>query len=584
MGAQSIEVGPAVGGPLHPPAVRTTDISPPVARSAEPSPCSRHPGLLAPSRVTLVEVVLVWLLLVVLTAVVFGPHVVNGGFYNDDWAFATTTRYAPGDGFWSAVQAFDWMAFRPVAAVYWPLTHELFGLNTELHLGLVLGLATFMSASLYVLLRMLGVERGHSVAIAALVLLLPATDSTRLWAASSISNLAIALYLLGTAVALRGLATTGRRSAALHAAAVALYLLSVMSYEIAAGAVLFSALLYGIKSSPRRALSRWAVDVVATGLLLVFVTSNSWNKAQPLETQLDHARLIIRQAATVFALSAIPLDAHRTTTVLTLAVITVTIALLVQHLLPPDDPARSQLRRWLLAVGGGIIATCVGYLVFVPADLVSYAPLRPGQHNRINGLAAIGYVVVIYSLLMLGATLVLRGLPHWRRWTTGFALGLSAMIALGYMAQVRRDVADWDRSWSMQRRVVATIRDVTPNPPSGTTFYTVGHPIESAPGIPVFAAPWDLSSAVKPRWDDPSLSGYPLIPGATFSCRTGFMQADNSNSSYGVDQQGLYGETYVVDIAKGRSFFVRNRDDCVAVVRRLVGKGRLSSIGLRLVS
>src|SRR3712207_7849415 len=48
-----------------------------------------------------------------------------------------------------------------------------------------------------------------------------------------------------------------------------------------------------------------------------------------------------------------------------------------------------------------------GYLLFVPAARY-YEPLSPGTINRMNVLAAVGYVVVVCALVRLASGLVAR--------------------------------------------------------------------------------------------------------------------------------------------------------------------------------
>jgi hypothetical protein len=177
---------------------------------------------------------------------------------------------------------FSWTWSRPVQVLYWPLTQAAFGLDTGLHLAWALFTAVIMSASLYAVLRTLGLERMHSAAIAALVLIFPASDATRLWSAASIVNVGISLYLAGTLVALRALRHGGRRGVLVHAAAECLYVLSLLTYEVAAVAILLSILVYRRRAEWRRAAPRWLADVVATAVTLAIFTSNTFYEPRPL--------------------------------------------------------------------------------------------------------------------------------------------------------------------------------------------------------------------------------------------------------------------------------------------------------------
>src|SRR4051812_21841981 len=225
----------------------------------------RRIGLLDRDQPRLAEVAVASGLLLILGVLVFLPHLRHGGFYYDDWANGALARY-PGNGnsFGDALTAYwNLTSYRPVLVLYVPLTHIVFGTHMHVHLLWSVGLGVLESASLYLLLRSLGMERLHSWLIAALVLVFPTTDSTRLWATASMTSLAISLYLLGAVLAVRALRNPPRRLWPVHLASVALYVLSVATYEATAGLVVFSFLLYRCVTSWRLALRRTAVDVAA---------------------------------------------------------------------------------------------------------------------------------------------------------------------------------------------------------------------------------------------------------------------------------------------------------------------------------
>ena len=295
---------------------------------------------LASSRCTTWELAGCAALLTLVGILAFGSHVRHGGFYNDDWSFATTFEYAPDPGLLGAIRAFDWYSFRPVSMLYLPAMHEAFGMRAELHLALVVLTGVALSTALYWLLRTLAMERVHAGAVAVLVLLFPASDANRLWAAASIALPAIALYLAGSVLALKGLAAHGRRAVLLHAGAIALYVLSVMTYEIAAGAILLSVFLYRLRGSWRAALSRWACDVAAVVPVLLLVTSGTWNDPQPLGTTLRHARTVADQAVSVLADIAVPFGDPATGVVIALLVAVAGAGALGWRLRPGWRPSR----------------------------------------------------------------------------------------------------------------------------------------------------------------------------------------------------------------------------------------------------
>ena len=483
-------------------------------------------------RVTAIELLVCLAGLSLIAVVAYGPHVLNGGFYNDDWAFSSTYRYRPEGGVIGAIEAFDWMSFRPLAMVYWPLTHELFGLDPAGHLAWATGMAVLMAASLFLVLRMLGMARLHAGAISALVLLFPAADASKLWPAAAIALPAITFYLLGTAIALRGLVERGPRSIVLHGVAIVLYLMSIMTYEVAAGPILASILLYRLRVGWRRAASRWIADVAAVVPVLVLVTSNTWNERQPIDVQVRHAWTIARQAATVFAGAANPFGTTPTVVVVALTVGIVAGGLVAMRLMPREHAARRSLRVWLLTVLGALLAIAGGYSTFVPSDPAAYSPLGPGQQNRMNILASIGLVILVYALAMVVVTVVAWTRPTAPVASAAAAVALAVVLGAGYGSDLRSDADLWDRSAAVQASVVNGIERAVPRPPAGSVIFAFGVPSDVAPGIPVFAARWDLDGAVKANWDDPSLVALPAVPGTHLLCGRHAAVMRNSNDNY----------------------------------------------------
>jgi hypothetical protein len=514
---------------------------------------------LVSSRCTNGELAACVALLTLVGALAFGPHVRHGGFYNDDWSFATTFQYAPDPGLLGAIRAFDWYSFRPVSMLYLPAMHEIFGMRAELHLALVALSAVALSGTLYWVL----------------VLLFPASDANRLWAAASIALPAIALYLAGSVLALKGLAARGRRAAVLHAGAVVLYVLSVMTYEVAAGAILLSVFLYRLRTSWRTALSRWAIDVAAVVPVLLLVTSGTWNEPQSLGTTVRHARTIADQAVTVLADATVPFGDPPTGLVIAVLLLVAVAGALVWQRLPRGDPVGRELQRWLSVGLAAVCAIAAGYAIFVPADPNTYAPLMPGQGNRINGLAAIGFVLLIYSVVMLAATLVARRARPRREWSAGVALAVALVLGWGWLQRIDEHADAWDRSAAAQTEIVNRIGRAVPPPRRGTTIYAVRLPTLAAPGVPIFGATWDLAGALAIDWDDPSISAFPAVPGTSFSCGERGISAQNWLDAFD-SQTTDYGRAVVVDVAAVTAVRVPDRRSCLSIARRFSADAALN--------
>ena len=138
---------------------------------------------------------------------VFGSHIVQGSFYYDDWANSAHTHEPGGANDFGAALSYFWgfTGFRPLLALYVPVLHEVFGQHWGAHLAWAVVLATLMSGLLFAVLVELGIGRVHALLIAALVLVFPFSDATRLWATSATAHLTASFWLAGLWVALRGL-------------------------------------------------------------------------------------------------------------------------------------------------------------------------------------------------------------------------------------------------------------------------------------------------------------------------------------------------------------------------------------------
>lgn len=205
------------------------------------------------------EVLVVASLLTVLAVAAFGAQVRPGGFYNDDWAFLITAVYPPEDSFAGAVRAFDWLSFRPLQMLYWPFAFRVLGTDPSVHAAWLLAIGIVMATLVFLLLRALRVPVLHAGLMAALALLLPVADSTRFWPAQGANVLAVACYVAGVIVALRGLRSAEPGAVRSHLPAVALYAASILLYEIAGSLIVATGLLY-LAVAGRRGVRLWAID------------------------------------------------------------------------------------------------------------------------------------------------------------------------------------------------------------------------------------------------------------------------------------------------------------------------------------
>ena len=499
------------------------------------------------------ELALAAALLAVLGAVVYGPQVAHGGFYWDDWQNAANVQFTQQPGL---IGAFDQASerpvfgYRPVLTGMLVLEYEALGLNKHLFLAVAALFGVLTGFALYLVLRTLGLSRAEAALPAALLLVFPWTDSTRMWNTASFDTLAVSFYLLGLVVAILALrAPPGRRRKLLTAGSLTLYLLAAWTYEIVTFAILAGAAVYLLVAPRRDALRRVALDVVVVGIALVVVAAGTTRTPLSLGDQIKHAGTIAEQAFTVLTRALIPVGSLPGIVGAVLLVALVGIAF-----------RRPDLRRWVLMAGFGALFTLAGYVLFVPAARY-YQPLAPGTTNRMNVLAAVGFVVLVCALVRLAA-----GLLAGRRAPVVAAV-LLVLIGVGYVVRVHDDQTGWRRSADVQQQVLDAVTGTVPAPPHKSTIYTFNAPSFVAPGIPSFSLAFDLRSAVRLQYGDPSLKAYPIRGFDVIRC-----EADRLfpvGGTYGPVHGASYGQAYFVSVPRRRAFRVGSRAQCEALRARL---------------
>jgi hypothetical protein len=493
-------------------------------------------------------------------ALLYGPHVRNGGLFSDDWAYAGVLQDGSFQERYDRIRSV--VGFRPVGILSIVVRFSVLGTDARWHQVAVLGSTIVLCTTVFLVLRMLRRERLHAGLIAVLILACPYADSTRLWAVGSGANIALTAWLLGVAVALRGMsASTPRRRVALHAAAVALYVISLMQYEIGAGVVCLSGVLYFTRGNWRRVLPRSAVDiafVIATLGLMAARTS-----VVPRAPSLwHHADLIFDGALRILANTAVPFGWPSLALVLGVMAAVALAGALVALRLPHADPARHDLVRWLVVAGGGLVLAGAGWVMYVPA-FEYYHPLAPGLANRANSISAPGLIITVYGLLMVAGVLTRRA-SSGRVPALAITLVGALVILYGFSVRERASARIWDSSYGYQRWITGTVQRELPTLPHSSTVYTFGHPIVSEnPGLPIFSAFWELKGAIAALYHDRSLAAYPALPGTTVAC--GARGARLTGSGYGPTTGDVYGEVYLVDVPSGRAVRLTSRSQCEAV-------------------
>ncbi|HVR05896.1 MAG TPA: hypothetical protein VMS02_07620 [Solirubrobacteraceae bacterium] len=517
---------------------------------------------------------LVVLSLAIVEALLLGGHLLHGGLYTDDWAWASIEHQEGISGLFNSLSSAN--RERPLGEIYGALTQAISGTNPHLHA--LWGLLTLLAAvsCLYLLLRMLSLRVRDALAIALLFMLFPFGDSGWLWYAASYSYLAIALAALGAALALVGLRHRGWAAVAAHGGAMLLFAASVLTYQLAAGVICLSLLMYLPRTTRRQAVALWLLDVGTVALAAIaprLITGSAGAIADPIipvSEQVTHAKLMADQGLTLLTAALVPFRGPHRNVVLPVALLIACAGGALAWRLGDAEPAlRRRLLRWLLLVAIGGLVIAAAYAVYVPAPINLYQPLGKGEENRVNVLASLGYALIVYGLAMTLATSVLRLLRRRPAWVPALGLALVALVLVGYVRRVRQDVNEWNRAGTLQRQELAELRAAV-RPPAGATIYTFGGVGATAPDVYVFRETWDLNGAVQLLWNEAALRGYPIFTGTQMSCAATQVVPVGPSNGDGIDQAASYGQAVFYDFATGRMQRIDNAAQCARAVAAFV--------------
>jgi hypothetical protein len=490
----------------------------------------------------------------VVALLAYGSYTLRGGFYSDDWNFAADYEAVSADGFFAGVgNLLDISVSRPVGTVYAAARSELFGLDPTGHLVLAATLGLAVAVLFYAVIRVLGMQPLHAGPIALLTLLFPLADSTRLWATGSAASLAVCLYLGGVLLALAALSRRGPAAVAMHAVSVALYAASLVTYEFTLVPILLSVLVYWHRVPGRAALRRWAVDAAAVVAVLALATSQTTVPREPISALPERVAEVTAGALSVVSWSVVPVGGTSDVSPARLLGGLIVVVVLGAALARLRRGGRAaQLRPWLITAAAATVVIAAGYLVLLPA--AGYNPAHRGIANRVNGFSALGIAALVYALVMLAA---LQLGDRLRRPAAPIALALTALLAVGYVVRLQSDERDWRDAADAQERVLDDLAGTRP-PPAGGALAAFHVPAFAGPGVPVFHQSWDLSGALRLRWDDYSLSAYPVNNGRTVECAGTAVQVTGEEER----AQLPYGRTRFYDAANGRSAPIRSRAGC----------------------
>lgn len=500
-----------------------------------------------------------------LATVYLGGYPANGGFVADDWGQAARTAYAGSLG--DEIRAI-WpeSAKRPGLAVYNPVVYRVFGPHPARHHVWVLFLSLLAVTAFFALLRELRVPILWSGLAGLLALFYPHADALRLWVAVGYGNLSLAFAFTGLAINIRALRMrpSARRTLLLIASSV-LFAASLALYEVTAGLIAASGLIALAAGIAFRGVWRkWVADLALTGFMTYAFTLGHMVPHQPGVNlpkggSYLHDRLyLFRDQALELASKSVPL-LHWWPPLL-LAALTLLLTLAGGPLIGRDRPSwRSDARFAPLATAAaGLAVIAVAYAVFVPADPF-YFPLAVDTANRVNALAAYGYVLVLVGAAWLLGTLLCSAGPRAARIAMPVAALALMTGVLSYAGQVHTEAGRYDKASDIQDVVVRQIYTAVQPAPSHRTVFAFGYQGAVHPDLPVFVHPYDLAGALRLRYDDPTIDALPVRDSTQLVC--------DPRAVVYAGTPVPYPRVLFVNVASRVARTIRSQRQCTAAVR-----------------
>lgn len=488
-------------------------------------------------------------------ALTFGSYVFHGGLYADDWANEATYRFAPSPRLFEATRQIEHsLGSRPVLAFALVLPHAAFGDDPRPYLVLAIVLAAVAAACFFLVLRMAGLAALPAGAAALLAMLFPWTDSVHFWPTVSVNHVAICLFLLGVAAALRAFTLNGFPVLGLHAVAVLLVLLSVATYEVAALVTVALYPLYLTRASGREALLPWlsatTVVVVATIVSAAF-TARGGRDVGTAAQRIADVPAFARQGVSLAALVFVP---QRFEAALSKAAVGIALLALFAwaavHARRHDAEIRAGVAT---AIAGAIVVACAYAL------LLGYylRPLSPIGSNRGNIFAALGYALWVVGVATLAGRVATR-----RSRLAGVVVpaAIVVLVAASFVSRLRTDERTWREAASLQRRELTALWTAVPRLPSHSAVYAFGGPRFSADDVPVFADRYDLRAAVRLHWNDASLRAYPIFNGVTIVCARQTLYP--TGGKYNTADGAPYGSAFFFDTSRATAVRIDSPTQC----------------------
>jgi hypothetical protein len=505
---------------------------------------------------------LVLLGLSALALAVYLPYALKAGWYYDDWSLYSSFHGA-GSSWSDQFNACTAMipAGRKLTCFYHVTEyHFLTDHRTSYHLVSIAFLIA-MSGLTYAVLRRCRMPWTWAALAAAILIVFPASDSTRLWPTGAIGQYVIVLELVGVLITLAALRLgSGWRRTALHITSGLIFVIAMASYEIAVPLVALNGIFYWAANRNRAALRRGAVDLA---LAIAFVAyrlildpadpSEGFTVHRTVHGDLSRAWTLISDAWRTWHEAFLP---GTIGTIGVVAVLVVAGALALR-----ETEMRRRLLPWALFLAAGVVVAGASTFVFLTANDL-YAPQMGTLSNRVTLPGTIAYVCVFVALLGFGYEIVRRFVPP--PWVAGLAVVVVALGSAHHQLLIStQHKREWEASWSEQKKALAGYDTAARGIPQQSRIIGLGAPIWEPEYIPIFAAPWDLRGAIDYTTAVDPPSATPLVP-TMFCGHRGMVLEGVPFTPYQTPAEPLY----FLDAASGEAARVANEAQCRRTIAR----------------
>ncbi len=493
---------------------------------------------------------------------IYLPFAVRAGWYYDDWGLFSALHSA-GPSWaqrFSACEGSNTTG-RELVCSFPVSEYQFFGSHHVAYALVSIGLLVLMAGILYGILRRCRLAWPWAAAAAALLIVFPGSDSSRLWPVGSNGEYAVSLVLIGNLIVLTALRRDTRwRQLTLHAFAALLSVVAMLTYEIVLPLVALGGLAYWAAYRSRRALWRGAVDLGIAGAFVIYRLA--FAPVDPESGFVQHRTLgaSLRRAWTL--LESAWSTWHQSFAPGWVGLVAIAIVLLAATVYFIHTPGvRRRLLRWFALLGASVLAAGISALSFVTANDL-YQLDVDGLFNRLNLPGSFAYACAFVALLGLVYELVRRLVPKRVIALLAVAALASASVVhqLGISSEHKRA---WEVSWSEQKTALAGYSVAVRGLPSDARLVGMGAPLYEDGFIPVFAASWDLQGAIAYTTAVNPPAALPLDP--TLQCGTSGLVSEGAvQMPYRVPGQPLY----FIDAQRRAAIAVDSQAGCKRVIAR----------------